>query len=163
MANKSNKKWVVGGGVIITAVIAMSFLNLGDNLVYFYTPMEAVAKASELEGQNIKVGGMVKTDTVKWVPEHLSLSFIMTDMNGNEINVAHKGTPPDMFKEGQGVVVEGRLANSGKDMVSHNLMVKHSEEYKSPEDPRSMDHKLLQQSIFKGQESNTEGSGARGN
>ena len=160
MAKKSNKKWVIGGSVIVVAVIAMSFLNLGGNLVYFYTPIEATAKAAELEGQNIKVGGMVKTDTVQWEPEQLSLRFTMTDMNGHEINVAHKGTPPDMFKEGQGVVVEGRISGSGKDMVSHNLMVKHSEEYKKPDDPRNMDTQLLQKSIFKN-ESNEAGSGSK--
>jgi cytochrome c-type biogenesis protein CcmE len=168
MAKKSNKKWVVGGSIIIAAVIAMTFLNLGDNLVYFYTPVEAVAKAAELEGQNIKVGGMVKEDTVQWEAEQLSLKFVMTDMQGNEINVSHKGTPPDMFKQGQGVVVEGRLANNGKDMISRNLMVKHSEEYKKPDATHSMDKELLQKSLFKGQtppsgsEANPAGSGTKG-
>jgi cytochrome c-type biogenesis protein CcmE len=149
MAKKNNTKWVIGGIIIIGSVIAMTFLSLGDNLIYFYTPAEAIAKAEELGSTNIKVGGMVKAGTVKWKPEQLSLNFIMSDMKGSEIAVQHTGTPPDMFKEGQGVVVEGRVTNAGKMMISRNLMVKHSEEYKEQGDKRNMDSELLQKSLFK--------------
>lgn len=152
MAKKSSMKWIIGGGVIAAAVVSVSFLNLGDNLVYFYTPGEAYAKAAELDGKNVKVGGMVKGGTVQWVPEQLSLAFVMTDTEGNDIRVQHVGTPPDMFKENSGVVVEGRLTDSGKLMISKNLMVKHSEEYKKPGDHSTMDKALLEKSLFKGQE-----------
>ena len=137
--------------IIAAAVVSLSFLNLGENLVYFYTPEEAYAKGSELDGQNIKVGGMVMPGSVVWQPEQLALSFTMTDMKGHEIKVQHQGTPPDMFKEGQGVVVEGRLGDQGKMMVSRNLMVKHSEEYKKPGDHSTMDKALLEKSLFKEQ------------
>lgn len=150
MARKSkNKAWIIGGLVIAAAVVSMSFLNLGDNLVYFYTPAEAYAKAGELEGQNVKVGGMVQPGSVVWKPETLSLQFTMSDLKGNDIVVRHTGTPPDMFKEGQGVVVEGRLADASKTMISKNLMVKHSEEYKKGDDHSKMDKALLEKSIFK--------------
>lgn len=149
---KKSVKWVVGGIVIAVAVISISFMNLGDNLVYFYTPGEAYAKAVELGGKNVKVGGMIKPGTVEWKPEQLSLKFTMTDLEDHEIVVSHTGTPPDMFKEGQGVVVEGRLEDNGKAMLSKNLMVKHSEEYKETGDHRSMDKALLERSLFKGQQ-----------
>jgi cytochrome c-type biogenesis protein CcmE len=142
-------KWLFGGAVIAAAVVALSFLNLGDNLVYFYTPGEAYAKAATLEGQNIKVGGMIKPGAVDWKPETLSLNFVLTDLKGVDINVAHNGTPPDMFKEGQGVVVEGRISEDGKTLVSKSLMVKHSEEYKKPDDHGSMNKALLEKSLFK--------------
>ena len=158
MAKKSNTKWIVGGVVVAGAVITMSFLNLGQNLIYFYTPAEAVAKAGELSSQTIKVGGMVQAGTVNWVPENLSLKFTMTDYEGHDINVAHKGTPPDMFKEGQGVVVEGRLASDGKSMTSHHLLVKHSESYEAPKDGEKMDHELLKKSLFKNQDKKPAGS-----
>lgn len=148
----SNKKWIIGGAIIAAAVVAISFLNLGDNLVYFYTPSEAVAKAADLAGQNIKVGGMVQEGSVKWEAKTLDLAFTMTDMQGNDIKVSHKGTPPDMFKAGQGVVVEGRLEDAGRHMVSKNLMVKHSEEYKKAGDHTKMDKALLEKSLFKGQQ-----------
>jgi cytochrome c-type biogenesis protein CcmE len=155
MAKKSNVRWIIGGVVIAGAIVGMSFLSLGDNLIYFYTPAEAYAKSIELEGQTIKVGGMVLSGTVHWQAEKNSLAFTMTDMDGHEIKVQHTGVPPDMFKEGQGVVVEGRLGDAGKSMVSHHLLVKHSEEYKKPgTDHKSMDKVLLEKSLFKGQQSN---------
>jgi cytochrome c-type biogenesis protein CcmE len=149
MAKKSKVRWIVGGAVIAGAIVAISFLNLGDNLIYFYTPSEAIAKAADLSDQTVKVGGMVLPGSVKWHAEDLDLKFTIGDMKGNDIAVSHRGTPPDMFKEGQGVVVEGRITDGGKAMISRNLLVKHSEEYKKPDDHTKMDHMLLEQSIIK--------------
>ena len=150
---KKSLKWIIGGIVIAFAIVAMSFLTLNDNLVYFFTPSEAFAKAADLDGQVIKVGGMIKGGSVQWKPETLALNFVLTDLKGYEIAVSHTGTPPDMFKENQGVVVEGRLTDGGKAMISRNLMVKHSEEYKRPGGEHgSMDKELLERSLFKGQE-----------
>lgn len=150
MKKKSVLKWWVGGAVIAAAVLSTSFLKLGDNLLYFYTPSEAMAQASGLSNKTIKLAGMVKGGSVVWQPEALSLAFVLTDLNGHEIVVAHKGTPPDMFKENQGVVVEGRLAADGASMVSRGLLVKHSEEYKAPGPGQSMDKALLEKSLFEG-------------
>ncbi len=146
---KNNSKWVIGGVVIAAAILIISLLNLGDNIVYFYTPDEAVEKASTLDGKVIKVGGMVKAGTVQWKPENLNLSFIVTDFKTHEIQVSHTGTPPDMFKENSGVIVEGRITGDGKSITSHKLMVKHSEEYKKPDEGHSVDKELLKKSIFK--------------
>ena len=155
MAKRGNVRWIVGGIVIAGAIVGISFLNLGDNLIYFYTPSEAYAKAAELSGQNIKVGGMVMPGSVKWQAEQLSLDFVMTDLKGHEIKVHHNGTPPDMFKEGQGVVAEGRIEDGGKALVARSLMVKHSEEYKKAGgNHSSMDKELLERSLFKGQQTN---------
>ncbi|HET9240185.1 MAG TPA: cytochrome c maturation protein CcmE [Oligoflexus sp.] len=142
-------KWIVGGVVILVAGLAVSNLQFGDNVVYFYTPQEAFAKAADIDSKTIKVGGMVKAGTVVWKPEDLALNFVMTDMQGTDIEVSHKGTPPDMFKENSGVVVEGRIEADGKKMVSQRLMVKHSEEYKKPDAQHSVDKELLEKSIFK--------------
>jgi cytochrome c-type biogenesis protein CcmE len=142
-------KWIVGGAVILVAALAVTNLQFGDNVVYFYTPQEAFAKAADINDKTIKVGGMVKSGTVVWKPEDLALNFVMTDMQGVDIEVSHKGTPPDMFKENAGVVVEGRIESDGKKMVSQRLMVKHSEEYKTPDAQHSVDKELLEKSIFK--------------
>lgn len=142
-------KWIVGGAVILVAALAVTNLQFGDNVVYFYTPQEAFAKAADINDKTIKVGGMVKSGTVVWKPEDLALNFVMTDMQGIDIEVSHKGTPPDMFKENAGVVVEGRIESDGKKMVSQRLMVKHSEEYKTPDAQHSVDKELLEKSIFK--------------
>lgn len=149
-------KWLVGLGVIGVAIGVVSQLNFGDNLVYFYTPQEASAKAAELQEKSIKIGGMIMPGTVQWDAKSLDLAFTMTDLKGTDIAVTHKGVKPDMFKEGQGVVVEGKLDTSGKHMVASKLMVKHSEEYKKPgEDHGSMNKALLEESMFKEQPSGT--------
>lgn len=149
MQQRNFIKWVLGFGVVVVAIASISLLNFGESVVFFYTPKEAVAQAAELSAKTIKVGAMVKPGTVDWKPESLDLEFTLTDMKGTEMQVSHKGAPPDMFKENQGVVVEGRIASAGDRIVSKRLMVKHSEEYKKPEDHGSMNKMLLEESIFK--------------
>ncbi len=147
--NNFPKKWIVGGGILVVAALAVSNLQFGDNVVYFYTPDEAQAKAAEIDQKTIKVGGMVKAGSVEWKAEDLALNFVVSDLKGHEIKVAHKGNPPDMFKEMSGVVVEGHISPDGNSMVSQKLMVKHSEEYKKPDAEHSVDKKLLEESMFK--------------
>lgn len=149
MANKNRKAWLIGSIVIAGSVVALSFLNVGQSVVYFYTPAEAKVQSAELAGKTIKIGAMVVPGSIEWNAENLDLRFMMSDNKGNDIKVMHKGTPPDMFKEGQGVVVEGRITAGGMEMKSHHLMVKHSEEYKKPDDHASMDKVLLEKSLFK--------------
>ena len=142
-------KWVIGSGVIGISLAVFSQLNFGDSLVYFYVPSEAVPQAEKLADKNIKVGAMVKKGSVDWKAKDLDLSFVITDYNGHEISVRHKGLKPDMFKEGQGVVVEGRIAADGKSFEARTLMVKHSEEYKKPDSKNaSVETELLKKSIF---------------
>ena len=143
-------RWLIGIVAIAGAVIALAATQLSSNVVYFFTPDEAVSKAATLQDQTIKVGGMVTTGSVAWKAEDLSLAFTLTDLKGHDIRVSHKGTPPDMFKEGSGVVVEGIIATDGKSMTSRKLMVKHSEEYKKPGDHSgNVDKDLIQKSMFK--------------
>lgn len=148
-SKKSKNKWIIGGVIIAGTIIGMSLLSLDDYTVYFYTPNEAAAKAATLQDQDIKVGGMVIPGSVTWKAEELALNFSISDLNGVVMNVSHKGTPPDMFKESQGVVVEGRISSDGHSFVAKTLMVKHSEEYKIPDQKHSVDKQLLEKSLFK--------------
>lgn len=107
-------KWILGFGVISIAIAVVSQLNFGDSLVYFYVPSEAVPQAQELSKKNIKIGAMVKKGTVDWQAKNLQLDFVITDYAGHEIDVGFKGIKPDMFNEGQGVVVEGKISPDGK-------------------------------------------------
>jgi cytochrome c-type biogenesis protein CcmE len=136
-------------GIVAMCGAAIAKLNFGDNLVYFYTPDEAFAKAADLSAKNIRVGAMVKPGSVQWDAHNLQLDFVATDLKGHEIEVSHKGIKPDMFREGQGVVLEGKISPDGKTFAANNLMVKHSEEYKKPDDHASMNKALLEESIFK--------------
>ena len=84
-----------------------------------------------------------------WNPKELELNFVITDYQGHEFSVYHKGIKPDMFKEGQGVVVEGRFDETNQKFMSRTLMVKHSEEYKKPDSKHGTDKEMLKKSIFK--------------
>ena len=141
-------KWIVGSLVIVAVVVALSLLKLGDSIVYFYTPKEVFAADLDVRGKNIKIGGMVKVGSVQKDMANMRLTFMMTDFKGHDIAVQHRGTPPDLFKEGQGVVAEGYFNVQKKTLQSHTLMVKHSEEYRVPHDSEVQNKELLIKSMF---------------
>lgn len=146
---KQKKKWIIGGALIFSLIIFLSLQSLNNYSVYFYTPKEAVQKAYELHQKEIRVGGMVKVGSVKWQPKTLQVAFTLHDMKGTQMQVSYKGAPPDMFKEGSGVVVEGHIDQVGKSFKARNLLVKHSEEYKVPGDAKEDNYALLHKSIIK--------------
>lgn len=125
-------------GLILTLLVVLGGFGylvwggLGDNLVYFLTPSELLAKGDSATNKPVRLGGMVVPGTVKWDAKNIDLRFTMTD-NKQTIVVHSQKAPPQMFREGQGVVVEGRMNRSGV-FESTSLMVKHSNEYKAPED-----------------------------
>ena len=84
-------------------------------------------------GKAYRLGGMVKPGTLKWEPRSLDLSFALSDGQAT-VPVRHKGTPPDLFGEGRGAVVEGTWSGDGYFQATL-IMAKHSEEYKAPHDP----------------------------
>ncbi len=124
-------------GLILTLLIVLGgfgylvYGGIDDNLVYFLTPTELMAKGESAADKPVRLGGMVVPGSVRWDADKIDLRFTLADNEGT-IEVHSQKAPPQMFREGQGVVVEGRL---GKDGVfqSTNLMVKHSNEYKHPE------------------------------
>ena len=122
--------------VIFAAGCAVIFYNLRGNLVFFYSPTELIEKEKSIS-QKVRLGGMVKKNSVekKMITENnikiQKVTFKITDFK-NEIIVSYKGILPDLFKEGQGVVVEGKL-NNQKDFVALNVLAKHDENYMPPE------------------------------
>jgi cytochrome c-type biogenesis protein CcmE len=149
--NHKRLKWILGCAVIACAVLTLSFMSLKGNSVYFYTTDEAMNKAQTLQKSEIRIGGMVKGGSVSWDRRTLRLEFIISNLKGHDISVEHQGSPPDLFKENSGVVVEGRLSSDGTHFAASKLMVKHSEEYRKPDGTHSMDRNLLEKSIFKGE------------
>lgn len=145
---KAKPKWVIGAMVIVIVIVIVSVINLGDNIVYFYTPREVFAADLDVKDKKIKIGGMVKVGSIRKKIETMELEFVITDFKEHEIFVYHRGTPPDLFKEGQGVVAEGYFDVTQKTMRAHTLMVKHSEEYRVPHDPDYQDKELLIKSIL---------------
>ncbi len=125
-------KWgaLVAVGVLAIAFGWLIYGGLDSNVVYFLTPKELAAKGEKGYDVPVRLGGQVKPGSVVWDDKALDLRFAVTDGTG-EIAVHSKGAPPQMFKDGQGVVVEGRYGRDGV-FQSTSLMVKHSNEYKAP-------------------------------
>lgn len=120
--------------------------GIGENLVYFLTPSELTARGSAAYDAPVRLGGEVKPGSVVWDAEALDLRFVLTD-GDRELNVKSTGAPPQMFREGMGVVVEGQFKRSGV-FESTNLMVKHSNEYRAPEHgekPNELYRELMEQ------------------
>ena len=125
------RKWVLAGGAVIVAVFAwLLFGGLEENVVFFLTPREILAKGPEGVGVPVRLGGQVKPGSVHWDAQTLDLRFTVTD-GEREMPVRSTGAPPQMFRDGMGVVVEGRV-DAGHVFQASNLMVKHSNEYRAP-------------------------------
>ncbi len=125
------RPWVVGGAVVIVAVFAwLLFGGLEKNVVFFLTPQELLAKGNEGVGVPVRLGGQVKPGSLKWDAKALDLRFTVTD-GAREMRVHSTGAPPQMFREGMGVIVEGRVGAGGV-FEATSLMVKHSNEYRAP-------------------------------
>jgi cytochrome c-type biogenesis protein CcmE len=122
---------IVGSGVILLVFGYLLYGGIGENLVYFLTPSELLARDAPVYGAPVRLGGEVKPGSVVWDADALDLRFELTD-GDRTIEVHSRGAPPQMFRDGMGVVVEGRYTRAGV-FESTNLMVKHSNEYRAPE------------------------------
>jgi cytochrome c-type biogenesis protein CcmE len=111
-------------------------------------PGELLAKGSQAYDKSTRLGGLVMPGTMHWNAEELDLRFTLQAEDG-EIVVHSAKAPPAMFREGQGVIVEGRLNRAGVFEAS-TVMVKHSNEYRPPEDghpkPEDMYRSLIRES-----------------
>jgi len=132
-------KYLVAGLIVVGALVGLIYSGVRDSMVYFYTPSEVKQKQDELRGKALRVGGMVVDGSVRWDPQTLLLTFQLTDGQGT-VFVWHTGTAPDLFKEGAGAVVEGRWTPDGYFRAS-TIMAKHSEEYKPPTHPETLEGK----------------------
>jgi cytochrome c-type biogenesis protein CcmE len=122
---------VLVGAVVVLAVFAyLLWGGIGENLVYFLTPSELLAKGPAAQGATVRLGGLVQPGSVRWDPERRELRFRLKD-DARSVEVLSVGAPPQMFAEGIGVVLEGVYTPEGV-FRSYNLMVKHSNEYRAP-------------------------------
>lgn len=141
-------KYLVAGVIVVAALVGLIYSGVRDSMVYFYTPSELRQKDNQVRGKALRIGGMVVDGSVRWDPQTLLLTFQLTDGQGT-VAVRHKGTAPDLFKEGAGAVVEGTWMSDGYFRAS-TVMAKHSEEYKPPTHPETLEAKKeLFKSILK--------------
>jgi cytochrome c-type biogenesis protein CcmE len=117
----------IAGVVVLVAVLAWQ--GLGDNLIYYLTPTEALEQRSQFEpGERFRLGGLVLSGSLAETGD--SVTFEMGD-GESTVQVIHTGTPPQLFREDIGVVVEGSW--EGETFRSDLLMVRHDENYRSPD------------------------------
>lgn len=130
MTRKQRRTSVIVSGVTILIAATLLILSaMRDSIVYFHSPSE-VAEATFTKDETIRIGGLVATDSVKR-GEGETVWFDVTDMAAT-ISVAYTGILPDLFREGQGVVVEGNLGATGL-FTAKSVLAKHDENYMPPE------------------------------
>lgn len=144
-SNDGKKRVALALGACAFAGTLLYFVvgGIGNNLVYYWGPTEVLAAGPKAQGASIRLGGLVQEGSIK-KGEGSNLSFMVTD-GKKSLPVRCTSVPPQMFREGIGVVVEGTVAGDGV-FESHRLMVSHGNEYRAPNDPAaSVDiQKLIQ-------------------
>ena len=121
--------------ILAVAVIFFTLRSLEENVVYFLSPTEIYNKTDISFKKKIRVGGLVKINSVN--KSGTSISFIITDLN-KEIIVSYNGLVPNLFLEGKGVVAEGKLKDK-KYFVADKILAKHDENYMPPEVKKALE------------------------
>ena len=116
---------------LVFLVIAVFFIlkSLTSNILYFKSPTDIQLSKDIISNKKIRVGGMVKKDSINI--NNQEIKFIITDFK-NEIFVSYRGTVPNLFSEGKGVVAEGALKDKNF-FVADRILAKHDEKYMPPE------------------------------
>ena len=131
MTRKRRRLYMVTAGVAMLGIATALVLNaFQDNLVFFFSPSELSAREIS-PGQRIRLGGLVETGSVEREPGTPTVRFSVTDTAGS-VTVVYSGMLPDLFREGQGVVVQGSLGPDGI-FSADEVLAKHDENYMPPE------------------------------
>ena len=138
MSRKQRRGLLIGGGVAVLAVsLILVLFAMRGAIVYFYTPSDVVTKSVE-PGQRFRLGGLVAGGSVDR-GEGTKVGFSVTDTL-QTIKVRYDGVLPDLFREGQGVIAEGKLDGSGI-FQADTVLAKHDENYMPPEVAKSLKEK----------------------
>ncbi|MEO5339470.1 MAG: cytochrome c maturation protein CcmE [Magnetococcus sp. MYC-9] len=140
-----NRRFFLVGSVLVVvgALLALVFTSFTGALVYFYTPTEIKAKGAEMTGRKVRIGGLVQEGSLVRETGTLKIRFLVVD-NTERVPVQYEGMTPDLFREGQGVIVEG-VWRGGELFQAATILAKHSEDY--------VPVKMSQEGIAKGRES----------
>ncbi|HVL78561.1 MAG TPA: cytochrome c maturation protein CcmE [Sphingomicrobium sp.] len=117
-------------GVALLGAVLLAMWGLQDRAAYFYTPADIVAGKAE-PGRAMRLGGMVEVGSIRRAEDGVTITFAVAD-DGGRTPVSFRGIAPDLFREGSGVVAEGRLAPDGT-FVADNILAKHDERYMPPQ------------------------------
>ncbi len=135
MKNWKKRGAIVAGGLLAVGTAAALVLNaLNSNIALYVTPTEVAAGKSP-QGQAFRIGGLVKDGSLR--RDNLTVHFVVTD-NARDIPVQYTGILPDLFKEGKGAVVQGRLGTDGQ-FTASEVLAKHDENYMPPQAQHALD------------------------
>jgi cytochrome c-type biogenesis protein CcmE len=135
MKPRHKRAAIIAGGLSAVGLAAYFVLNAFEsNLVFFFTPTQ-IAAGEAPKNRTFRVGGMVKEGSVKRVD--LTVSFVVTDTS-KEVPVSYTGILPDLFREGKGVVAQGKLGSDGR-FTASEVLAKHDENYMPPEAQHAVD------------------------
>jgi len=121
---------IAAGVAAIGIAVALVLNAFQSNLVFFFTPSQIAANEAPV-GRNFRIGGMVLADSVYRGPDGVTVNFVVTD-TAQSIRVAYRGILPDLFREGKGVVAQGKLGSDGV-FQAEQVLAKHDENYMPPE------------------------------
>jgi cytochrome c-type biogenesis protein CcmE len=127
MKAKHKRLFFVSFGLaLLGGAVALALVALQDTVTFFFTPSQA-AERSIAAGQRVRLGGLVEEKSIKKLEDGVSTEFRVTD-RAKAVTVRYKGVLPDLFREGQGVVVQGAFQPDGS-FVASTVLAKHDENY----------------------------------
>jgi len=131
MTRRQQRLALLAAALAALAVAAWLILSaFQKNMVFFFTPSQVVAGEAP-RNKSFRMGGMVEQDSLRREADGVTVSFVVTDL-AQRLPVRYRGILPDLFKEGKGVVAQGRL---GSDMrfIAEEVLAKHDENYMPPD------------------------------
>jgi cytochrome c-type biogenesis protein CcmE len=135
MKSRHKRLFGIGLGLLLVCGAVYFVLNaFQSNLVFFFTPTQVAAGEAPKDG-SFRVGGLVKEGSIQ--RQDLAIEFTVTDLH-QDVQVRYVGLLPDLFKEGKGVVAQGRL-DAGRLFVASEVLAKHDENYMPPEAQHALD------------------------
>jgi cytochrome c-type biogenesis protein CcmE len=122
--------FVAAGMAVLGIAVALVLAALEENIVFFFSPTDIVTKQVP-QDRRLRLGGLVVKGSVARKPDGLTTEFRVTDM-ANSVTVTYRGVLPDLFREGQGVIVQGQFGADGQ-FRADEVLAKHDENYMPPE------------------------------
>jgi cytochrome c-type biogenesis protein CcmE len=117
--------------VAVAAAVLLAMSAMRDQASFFYAPADVVRQGLPLD-RSVRIGGMVKTGSLHRHPDGVTIDFLVGDETPATIAVTYRGITPELFREGSGVIAEGRFQPNGA-FVASEILAKHDENYMPPE------------------------------
>ena len=137
MKPRTKRALAIVGGLAALGIASALVLNaFNSNLVFFFSPTQVLAHEAPRD-RSFRIGGLVEEGSLQREPTGLTIRFVVTDL-AKQVPVTYTGLLPDLFKEGKGVVAQGRLDAQGA-MTASEVLAKHDENYMPPEAQHALD------------------------